>query len=327
MAGVALGAARPAAAQRAEALSGPLGIEVAAKPIAAFQPGAPERRRFGELTFRSGLVLTSTFKGFGGFSGLARGPDGSLLGLTDAAQWLTARPIRREGALVGLGDCVMAPLLAANGRPLRRTRAYDTEGLTLTNGVAYVASERSQEVSRFEFGREGVAARARPVPVPPEAKALPPNQGLEAIGVAPARHPLAGAVVVVAERAAGGEDAPTLGFILTGPRRGSFEVARAHNFDITDLAFLPDGDMLLLERRFSLLGGLAVRLRRIPAKALAPGALLDGPVVLEAAGGFEIDNMEGLAVHEEAGQTVVSMISDDNFSLLQRTLLLEFSLG
>ena len=36
--------------------------------------------------------------------------------------------------------------------------------------------------------------------------------------------------------------------------------------------------------------------------------------------------MEGLAIHREDGEIVLSLISDDNFSSLQRTLLLEFSL-
>ncbi|MCV4593953.1 esterase-like activity of phytase family protein, partial [Escherichia coli] len=83
---------------------------------------------------------------------------------------------------------------------------------------------------------------------------------------------------------------------------------------MTDLAFLPSGDMLLLERRFSYFRGVASRLRRIPAAAIAPGATVDGPVVFSADAGHQIDNMEGLAVRRDAsGATVLSMISDDNF--------------
>ena len=54
-----------------------------------------------------------------------------------------------------------------------------------------------------------------------------------------------------------GDGAPTRGFILTGPRRGPFEVARSDDFDVTDLAFLPTGELLLLERHFSLLRGVS----------------------------------------------------------------------
>jgi hypothetical protein len=42
--------------------------------------------------------------------------------------------------------------------------------------------------------------------------------------------------------------------------------------------------------------------------------------------GYEIDNMEGLTVtRNAAGETLLTMVSDDNFSMLQRTLLLRFA--
>jgi hypothetical protein len=104
-------------------------------------------------------------------------------------------------------------------------------------------------------------------------------------------------------------------------------VTRSNDYDVTDLAFLPSGEMLLLERRFSYFRGVAVRLRRISADAIAPGAVVDGPVIFEADAGYNIDNMEGLCIHRDAaGATIVTMISDDNFSRLQRTIVLEFSL-
>ncbi|MFC4170849.1 esterase-like activity of phytase family protein [Microvirga sp. GCM10011540] len=168
--------------------------------------------------------------------------------------------------------------------------------------------------------------RGRPVPVPEELKDLPGNRGLEAIGIAPPRSPLSGAIVAVAERAARGDEAPTRGFILTGPRQGAFEVVRSNGYEIADLAFLPDGDMLLLDRRFSLLGAFSIRLRRVARDAIRPGALVDGPVIFESDASLQIDNMEGLSVHREGGETILTLISDDNFSPFQRTILLEFAL-
>jgi hypothetical protein len=42
---------------------------------------------------------------------------------------------------------------------------------------------------------------------------------------------------------------------------------------------------------------------------------------------YQIDNMEGLSIHvDSAGDTVLTLISDDNFSILQRTVLLQFKL-
>ncbi|MGL1687315.1 esterase-like activity of phytase family protein, partial [Vibrio parahaemolyticus] len=57
-------------------------------------------------------------------------------------------------------------------------------------------------------------------------------------------------------------------------------------------------------------------------------ARLSGDILLQVNGDFQIDNMEGVAVHRDAaGDQVVTLISDDNFNhLLQRTLLLQFTL-
>jgi hypothetical protein len=55
--------------------------------------------------------------------------------------------------------------------------------------------------------------------------------------------------------------------------------------------------------------------------------VLDGPVLMEADLGYEIDNMEGLAVHRASnGDIVLTLVSDDNFSIIQRTILLQFTL-
>ena len=55
--------------------------------------------------------------------------------------------------------------------------------------------------------------------------------------------------------------------------------------------------------------------------------MLDGPVLIEADMGYQIDNMEGLSVHRAAnGDIVLTLVSDDNFSVIQRTILLQFTL-
>ena len=70
-----------------------------------------------------------------------------------------------------------------------------------------------------------------------------------------------------------------------------------------------------------------MRIRRIAGATLKPGAMLDGAYLIEADLGQEIDNMEGLSVHLDKGRTILTLISDDNFSFLQRTVLLEFELA
>jgi hypothetical protein len=323
----AFGASAALASSAQARLAGLTPITVRPSPITSFSPSEPERRRFGGLDFRSGLRLTSPHEDFGGFSGLWRAPDGAgFVAISDRGHWLTATLRREGGRLAGLDEARLAPILRADGRPLNRTRAWDTEGLAMAGGVAFIGIERTHQVMRFDFAKDGVMARGREVPVPRELRRLPSNKSLEAIAVAPQGHPLAGAVIVVAERS-GSEAGPTLGAVLTGPRSGLFQVARPGAYDITDMAFLPGGDLLLLERWFRPFRGVAMRIRRVPGRMLAPGAMLDGPVLIEADLAQEIDNMEGLAIHQEGGRSIITLISDDNFSMLQRTVLLEFEMA
>ena len=144
----------------------------------------------------------------------------------------------------------------------------------------------------------------------------------------PTALPLAGTLIAISER--GLDKAGNIhGFLIGGPRPGSFAVKRSANYDISDAALLPGGDLLLLERKVQLD-------RRLCASAcggsrwaqIKPGALVDGPVLFEVDLGYEIDNMEGLSVHRSAdGETVLTLVSDDNFSPIQRTLLLQFTLA
>jgi hypothetical protein len=71
-----------------------------------------------------------------------------------------------------------------------------------------------------------------------------------------------------------------------------------------------------------------MRLRRIAGGQIKVGARLDGELVLDAGMTSQIDNMEGLAVHQDAaGRTILTIVSDDNHNAFQRTLLLQFALN
>jgi hypothetical protein len=71
-----------------------------------------------------------------------------------------------------------------------------------------------------------------------------------------------------------------------------------------------------------------MRIRRVPQSAIAPGALVDGATLIFADMAYQIDNMEGLSVHRnQQGEIILTLVSDDNFSAVQRTLLLQFRLA
>ena len=71
-----------------------------------------------------------------------------------------------------------------------------------------------------------------------------------------------------------------------------------------------------------------MRIRRIPLAAHQAGcAGRRRADLFEADLGYQIDNMEGIAVHRNArGETILTLVSDDNFSAIQRNLLLQFRL-
>jgi hypothetical protein len=58
-------------------VTAPVSIEVNARPLPSFDTRDRSRVRFGELEYRSGLILTSRFRGFGGLSGLRLDPRAS----------------------------------------------------------------------------------------------------------------------------------------------------------------------------------------------------------------------------------------------------------
>jgi hypothetical protein len=319
---------KPAQAQTSPQLAGPVAIEVNARPIEHFDPRNPSRMRFGSLEFVSGLVLTSPFRGFGGLSAFRIDSKGErFTAISDKGDWFTGRLTYRNNQLEGLVDVKTAPMLNLNGEPIASRGWFDTESLTFDGATAYVGIERVNQILRFDFfGRDGIKALGQPISAPPSLRKLPFNKGLEALVFVPRGLPLGGTLLAFSER---GLDATgnLMAFLIGGASAGEFAVRRSNDFDISDAALLPSGTVLLLERKLSFLTGLSIRLRSIPLTAIGRGQIVDGPVIFEADLGNEIDNMEGIDVHQTPdGDTILTMISDDNFSLLQRNLLLQFKL-
>ena len=145
-------------------------IDVRAVPITSFDNRDPTQTRFGQLEFRGGLALTSSYEPFGGLSALRVEPDGShFLSLTDNGSWLRGRILYQNGRPSGIGDAVMAPILGPDGRPLAERHWYDTELLAEFEGTLYVGIERVEKIVRFDYARDGLAARGVPIKVPDDS--------------------------------------------------------------------------------------------------------------------------------------------------------------
>jgi hypothetical protein len=304
------------------------GISIFSSPIEAFDNRDPTQIHFGQLEFRGGLVLVSKYRGFGGLSGIHLDAQGTrLLGVTDKGSWLSGRIVYRAGRPARIADAEMAPILGRDGKPLAARGWYDVEALAQDDdGKFYVGIERVEKIVRFDVGRDGLTARGDPITVPADFKTFTRNRSLECLAVPPKGAPHAGALIAVTEQsldAAGNLRA----YVIKGDDVTRFSVKRSGEFDVTDCAILPPADLLLLERRYSLASSLGMRIRRIPLATIKAGAVVDSVSLIEADLAHQIDNMEGIAVHRNArGETIITLVSDDNFSPVQRNLLLQFAL-
>jgi hypothetical protein len=326
-----LARAQPVPVPATPSARAPVSIEIEARPIPAFDTRDRAHTRFGSLQYRSGLVLTSRYKDFGGISGLRLDDKGEgFIAISDKGNWFTGKIAYSGDTMVGIVDVEAAPMLGADGRPITARGWYDTESIAVDGPTVYIGLERVHQILKFDFGRDGVRARGEPIPQPPGMRKLPSNGSLEALVMVRKDRfkssPLAGMLLAISER--GLDSAGNIAaWIIGGKAPANFSVRRTKNYDVSDAALLPSGDLLLLERKFSLFGDTGVRIRRIPLASIVPDAVIDGPTIFDADLGYEIDNFEGLDVHvTPEGDTVLTLISDDNFSMLQRTLLMQFTL-
>src|SRR6478609_2104844 len=100
-------------------VTAPVSIEVNARPVPAFDTRDRSHVRFGSLEYRSGLVLTSGFRGFGGLSGLRLDAKGErFIAISDKGSWFTGRIVYSGRAMVALADVEAAPLLGPDGKPI-----------------------------------------------------------------------------------------------------------------------------------------------------------------------------------------------------------------
>nr|WP_295669950.1 esterase-like activity of phytase family protein [Sphingomonas sp.] len=103
-------------------------------------------------------------------------------------------------------------------------------------------------------------------------------------------------------------------------------LSAAQNYDPSDATLLPDGRILVLNRRFALPFNFTAKLTIIDPKAIRPGARVNGEEIAPLNAPLLHDNFEGLAVRQEGPDTVIWIVSDDNQLFLRRSLLLKFRL-
>ena len=298
-------------------------IDIIAMPV-PLDTDQPERIEIGRLQFMAGFELRAMHEGWGGFSDLELAADGAELRAVSDMGFYLRLPLAHDavGRLLPPRQGDLARLIGTDGQPLNGKRGADAEAMArLGDGALVIAFEQRHRFVRYPPGQWPTEARPEILPPPEGLARLPANGGIEALVALPQSRLLA-----FAEDPLDG-DADGIAWLRDGAGWHRLKVPRSLLFRPTAAALLPSGDVLLLERRFTLIGGVAARLSRISAGAIRPGGLLAPHVLAELASPLTVDNFEGVAIGRgPQGETVVYLISDDNTNALQRTLLLQFKL-
>ena len=302
--------------------------DIAVYPIDNFQIGSSETN-FGTLQYVAGFAMTSNNRNFGALSSIRMLDDSGtkFAAVADTGFFITGA-IKRDSSLkpVGMSNLMFQELPDAQGQISNSKWEVDSESLVISNGSAIIGFERIHRLSVIPFDGVMLGKTTSSLDFIVPIGELRGNRGFETLAQSPVGSPLGGALVAVSEKSID-KAGNIFAAILNGPEKGVFKIARSDEFDITDGDFLPNGDLVILERSFSMARGVRMRLRQIPATALKAGAIVEGEILLEANMGNQIDNMEGLDIWQASDGTLrFSLISDDNKSLLQRNLYLEFAL-
>jgi len=281
----------------------------------------PTLMKVGRLRFLGGLALASADPDFGGLSGLMiLADDQRLVGVTDQGHKFTCRLIFEGDRLRGVADASLEPLLDGLGKPLSGKAWSDAESVTrLAAGSVLVGFERNHRVLMYGPGLSGPA---RNFETPKGLAKAPSNGGLESLAAWPD-----GRLIALTEqmKTAGGR---LQAFLLKWGTWSQLEWTPSEKgFEPSDATVLPDGDLVVLERYWSARNPLKLssRLLRVKGDSVRPGSVLRGELMAEFTAPLTSENFEGVAAFADAsGQTHILLVSDDNFSGLQRTLLLSF---
>lgn len=303
------GGPEPSPVPTAPVAHGP-GVAVAAEPV-PLDPGDPARAAIGDFRYAGGVALTSDQTArLHGLSDLAAFGGWATMVTDDGDQLYARLALDEAGRLIGLDDVELRPLRGPDGQPLQGKARGDAEGAArLINGDLLVSFERDHRIWRYP-----AAGDRRPVPAPRPRVAMADNDGME--GLAVERHDVEDRYWVGIEtgsiwfcrldaacEAVAGLPAPPPGFRLSALTVG------------------PKGELVVLHHSYTPAVGsrIVVTIVRDPhGEKTVIGRLAMGP-------GSTTDNFEGVAVAARFdGDWRIYLLSDDNFSASQRTLLLAF---
>ncbi|MCK0099775.1 esterase-like activity of phytase family protein [Qipengyuania sp. S6317L1] len=280
----------------------------------------PALDRVGDLKYLGGLDIPRMEQNIGGLSGLRwDAENGRLIALTDDARRIKITPDEENEVLVGLGKVASGMLFDRDGEWLTGKEHGDSESLTRkADGSWLVSFERDHRIWAYpsHFPNRPVPNQIDPVAV---LGALEDNAGVEAMATTGdgamllcAQRPVHGSLANCAlDRTGDGQFVPFAALLPAAvAEKGAVP---------TDADALSDGTFLILFRSYSPAeGNTAAIVAYAPDGSRREIATFLPPLT--------VDNFEGLAVREEGDRTFIYIVSDDNFSGSQATLLMKFEL-
>ncbi|HXH02040.1 MAG TPA: esterase-like activity of phytase family protein [Candidatus Competibacteraceae bacterium] len=262
-------------------------------------------------------------------SGLAWDEDeGVLYAISDNGSLFHLIPRFRDGRLAALTVAAAYALRDEQGQPLAlRRRRADAEGLTLINGAngrrgdgeLIVSFESRPRIQRHRPDGRWLGDLPLPAALADRTRLASPNRAFEAVALD--LRPS----VLLATEAPTDDSPPGHVPIASEGRVWWYPLGTAAGSALVAMEALPDGSLLTLERAFvDPLRPLVISLRRTRLPERSNSMLqVEDVAVFSSADGWRLDNFEGLSRHRDKR---FFMVSDDNDSVLQRTLLVYFEL-
>lgn len=290
--------------------------DISLRPL-TLNPDNPAMRQVGGLTFMAAWELRSRNDDFGGISALTALKDGRFVGIGDA------------GTLIGFGLTndtrtdrpFIAPLPNLDS-PNASYKDRDSESIAHDpdTGQFWVSFEANHAIRRYS----GSFARSTGIVRPAAMQNWPKNKGAESL-----IRLNNGQFIVIAESVEEGTH-PALLFsgdpVEAGSNITQFRFRPPAGYRVTDGVQLPDGRIALVNRSIGFPQGFTAKLSLLNPKDIGKDAVASGTVIASLASPLLVDNLEGIAVTTEGPKVYLWLISDDNFSIFQRTILMKFRL-
>ena len=262
------------------------------------------------------LNIDRNEKNYGGFSGLVIQDKGSeALILTDKSFFFVLKLQRNDDdILTGYSVIRKGRILSSKGEHLNG-RNTDSESIVIDEIDNYYISFESNHRIMMHTRVEGKGVF---IPKHPMFRKLSVNKGIEALAIDNEDR-----LIAIPEK-------PPLGMSdipIFRLQNNKWEIVKyvkiKDDFLVTDAEFLPQGLLLILERKFSWTQGFKTRFRLISLDNFGNKK----PITVFTSTANQFDNLEGMALWKDKnGEIRILTVSDDNFHPLQQSEIREFFL-